>query len=469
MLKRDEKNKNAEEGLLDLENSRLKRGSEESADGLRDLVMLVPAAGKGFRLFEGHGHVPKAFLPVNGRPLILRTLEVLATCPGISRILVGVPRGWKKFLEEEIGKSWWAVDGTRPKISIFQGGRTRFDTVSTLFSRAFPAKEKSRSRFKGREGLTGIHDGVRPLVSHDLVQAVAEAARRQGGAVPLMECEDTIKIRGENCVLGPTLDRDNLGRVQTPQVFHTKLLGKVLSDACAGDDSAKEKFRYSGFDEALLFQQAGYPVAWVAGEAENIKLTWSSQIPLVESLLRSAFRKDLVLRPPEIPEPNAGGEEFRVGVGFDAHRFVAGRPLFLGGVKVAHDMGLDAHSDGDVLVHAIADAVLGAAALGDIGGYFPSGRPETKDLPGDYLLRSVLELIAARGWRVCFVDSVIITQTPTISPYRDRIRKSLAEWLGISVKQVSVKATSTDGIGFAGRREGMAVQAAVVIKRLDKS
>lgn len=462
------------------------------------MVVLIPGAGRGVRMNDNRNLSEnlqtKALLTILGRPLLFWTVEAFRTFPNVSRVIVAVDEEQKEYVNACFSKfeNVSVRAKHRPDVVVISGGFTRSDTVRKLFEEAFPGKATSSpgSSTQDAEGefLTAIHDGVRPATSHELIHRVVEAAREHGAAVPLMEIEDTIKVKDAHGVITDTLDRDLLGRAQTPQIFHTSLLAQALKNSpldeeetadCFGESGADEGgirqhpliLRGRSTDEATMVERLGHRVAWVEGEPNNMKLTWSAQIPVFEALIRSSRMETYDLQiflPPrkKLAEHSEGGS-LLAGLGFDAHHFVSGRSLYLGGVEIPSRLGLEAHSDGDVVIHALADALLGAVALGDIGVHFPHDAPETKNMPGASLMKETLKLLTGLGCRPCSVDLIIIAQRPTISPHRERIRKSLAKLLGIPVKKVSVKATSTEGLGFTGRGEGIAVQALALVECCD--
>lgn len=467
----------------------------------RDMVVLIPGAGRGVRMKDKSNLSKflktKALLTVLGMPLIYWTVEAFRTFPDVSRVIVAVPEDEQDYAKDCFSRfeNVSTRANHRPEVVVISGGCTRSDTVRRLFEEAFPGNAFSCQDLSAQdeegEFLTAIHDGVRPAVSHELIHRVAEAAREHGAAVPLMEIEDTIKVKAPHGVITDTLDRSSLGRAQTPQIFHTVLFAQALKNtptSKAEESSCLEKtggaahgvkhhplslraLRAPSTDEAAMVERLGHRVVWVEGEPNNMKLTWSAQIPVFEALIRFSRMETYDLQlflPPRIESADyPEGSSISAGLGFDAHRFVSGCPLYLGGVEIPYKLGLEAHSDGDVVIHALADALLGAVSLGDIGDHFPPDALETKNMPGALLMEETLKLLAELGCRPTSVDLIIIAQRPTISPYRERIRKSLAKLLGVPVKKISVKATSTEGLGFTGRGEGIAVQALALVECCD--
>jgi 2-C-methyl-D-erythritol 4-phosphate cytidylyltransferase/2-C-methyl-D-erythritol 2,4-cyclodiphosphate synthase len=279
-----------------------------------------------------------------------------------------------------------------------------------------------------------VHDGVRPCATPDLFRRVLSAAIEIGAAVPVLQCSDTLKrVAGERVV--ETVDRAMLRLAQTPQGFEIEKLRKAHD--LLGDRS--EAFT----DEAGLCEAAGFAVAAVEGEAGNVKITRPSDLARLEQAERGAARP-------------------RIGFGYDCHPFAAGRPLILGGVTFPGD-GLLGHSDADVAAHAVADALLGAAGLGDLGRHFPEGDPATRGASSLGLLGAVGAKVQQAGFRVENVDLTVVARRPRIALEAERMGANLAEALGIDRSRVNVKATSGDGLGFVGRAEGIAAQAVALL------
>ena len=274
-----------------------------------------------------------------------------------------------------------------------------------------------------------IHDGARPFVSREIIARVLESVEQRGSGVAAVPARDTIKrADGEGRVL-ETLDRASLWQMQTPQGFRRDALLAAHAAASA---------RYT--DDAALMEAAGFPVQLVMGGYENVKLTGPEDLRMANSMLKP-----------------------RVGTGFDAHRLTEGRALWLGGVKIPYEKGLLGHSDADAALHALMDALLGAAALGDIGKLFPDSDPQYKGISSLVLLKKTRAAVAASGCEVGNVDVTIVAQAPRLAPYTDLMRQAIAGALEISLSRVSVKATTTERMGFEGRGEGICAQATAVV------
>ncbi len=280
-----------------------------------------------------------------------------------------------------------------------------------------------------------VHDGARPHIPPGTIPALIAALATHRGAIPAVALADTLK-RATAGVIAETIPRANLWRAQTPQAFHFATL--LAAHAAPAHPGAT--------DDAWLLEQAGHSVAIIPGHEENVKLTIPEDAARLERTLAPA--------PSMIP---------RIGTGFDVHVTKPGRPMILCGVTVPCTFGLDGHSDADVGIHALCDAIYGALAEGDIGRHFPPSDGEWKDADSARFLRHAADRIAARGGRLANADVTLICEHPKITPHAPAMRARLAELLGVSVDQVSVKATTSERLGFTGRGEGIAAQAAVCV------
>jgi 2-C-methyl-D-erythritol 4-phosphate cytidylyltransferase / 2-C-methyl-D-erythritol 2,4-cyclodiphosphate synthase len=386
------------------------------------VAAVVPAAGQGERL---GGDVPKSLVLLRGRPLVQYALEVLQQVPEIESIVVVAPPD--------------AVDAVRrlaesarlSKVAaVVPGGRDRQASVASGLAALPPGAD-----------VVLVHDGVRPFLSPSLVSAVAAAAASEGSATAAVPVAETLKS-GEGDWVVATVDRSGLYSVQTPQAFRRALLEEAHREA--------ERQGFRGTDDAALVERLGHPVRIVPGSPRNLKVTVPEDLALAEAILRQA-------ETPAAP---------RVGIGFDAHRFASGRPLILGGVEVAAPRGLLGHSDADVVVHAVMDALLGAAGCGDIGRQFPPEDPAYAGARSLALLVQVRDLLAGRGWRAANVDVVVMAEAPRLSPFIPAMRAAMAGALGLAADQVNVKATTVEGMGAIGREEGIAAQAVATLERV---
>lgn len=299
---------------------------------------------------------------------------------------------------------------------------TKFSKVTDIVA---GGKERQDSVYNGLklvdDGIVLVHDGARPFVSKDVIDRVIEKSKTVS-SVPGVKVKDTIRTKSGN------LNRDELFSVQTPQGFHVDILKKAYEEAF--------KDGFYGTDDAGLVERLGEKVEIVEGDYSNIKITTKE----------------------DINEMN-----IRTGFGYDVHKLVDGRDLFLCGVKIPFDRGLLGHSDADVALHALMDAILGAAALGDIGKHFPDKDPKYEGISSMLLLRNVRSLISDKGYMVSNVDVTIICEKPKILPYVEEMRKNVAEELGIEIDQVNIKGTTTEKLGFTGREEGIAASAVATL------
>ena len=368
--------------------------------------VIVAAAGSGDRFGAG---VEKQFVQIQGMSLLQRTLRVLEGCADLQGMIVVVPPD--RVAETESG----------PGLRVVAGGKRRNDSV--------------RAGFKTLPddcNLVLVHDGVRPGITPKLVRRVIEAAFRDGACVPALQINDTVKeVDGAGRVVR-TLEREPLRLVQTPQGFRREVLQQAYTWA---DDNGGPGFT----DDAALVEASGQGVTVVAGEEENIKVT----VP--GDLVRLGL-----LTP-------------RVGHGYDVHRLEVGRKLILGGVEIEHDRGLLGHSDGDAALHALCDAILGAAGLPDIGQQFPDTDPKYAGADSLELLREVVVLVLQAGWRASSADLTLVAQEPRLAGHLPLMTEKIAVVLGVEPEAVGLKATTEEGLGFTGQKEGIAAHAMVVL------
>ncbi len=371
------------------------------------VAAILVAAGAGSRF---GGPTPKQFSVLAGRPVIRWAAEALLA-----------DAAWLQPVGEA-GAVDAALAGL-PHLPCVPGGATRQDSV----------RAGLRALLAHAPDVVLVHDAARPLIPAGTVAALLAALRTHRGAIPAVPVADTLK-RGRDGVIEATVPRAGLYRAQTPQAFDFATL-LALHDAPAHPGAT---------DDAWLLERAGHAVALVPGAEENVKLTYPEDAARLERSLGATL----------VP---------RVGTGFDVHVLKAGRPMILCGVTVPGEMGLDGHSDADVGIHALCDAIYGALAEGDIGRHFPPSEGEWKDADSARFLRHAAGRIAARGGRLANADVTLICERPKITPHAPAMRARLAELLGVPVARVSVKATTTEQLGFAGRGEGIAAQAAVSV------
>lgn len=384
------------------------------------VAVIIAAAGSSIRMGTG---IDKQFVSVGGRPLLWHSLQLFNSVPGVNQLIVTV----SMFNEERVAELLRETILDIPW-QVVRGGTERQYSVRN----AIRLTDESSD-------LILVHDGARPFVEPSAVRESILVAAEFGAAVVAVPVKDTIKMANVDSVVLKTLDRSTLWQIQTPQTFRREVLLNAHEKAAAAGILAT--------DDAALVEWDGGSVKLVRGSYLNFKVTTPEDVLLAEAV--TARRKLLSMQ--------------RVGIGYDVHRFVENRPLMLGGVTVPHTFGLEGHSDADVLLHAISDAMLGAAGLGDIGRHFPDTDPRYKGISSLILLREVRNKLAETGFAVNNVDAVIEAQEPKLAPYISQMNIRIAEALCIEVIQVNVKATTTEKLGFVGRKEGIAAQAVVMI------
>lgn len=390
---------------------------------------LIVAAGRGSRAGEGP---PKQYRDVAGAPVIAHTLRRFLDAPGVDRIVVAIREEDRALFEAATG----GLGADKPLTAI-AGGAERAQTV-LLGLEAMADDPPERVL---------IHDAARPFVSDAVIAAVIAALDAAPGACASIPIVDALRS-AEAGACGPLIPRDGVWRAQTPQGFR---YGPILAAhrAC-GDPTAP--------DDAEVARRAGLRVAIVESEADNFKITRPGDFARAERLL---LARAAGVRP--LPEPETAMET-RFGTGFDVHRFGPGDHLMLCGVRVAHAAGFVAHSDGDVGLHALTDAVLGALGEGDIGRWFPPSDPQWKGASSDRFLRAALDRAEARGFSVVNLDVTLICERPKITPHAEAMRAAIAAIARCAPERVNVKATTTEGLGFTGRGEGVAAQAAAALR-----
>ena len=389
---------------------------------------VVPAAGTGRRF---GGDRPKQFSLLLDRPVLAWTVERLASVPVVDRVVVAVPGGRVRETREMLAEE--VVPRPGRDVATVEGGPRRQDSVAAALAATAAAPSD----------WVAVHDGARPcLAVADLAEVLRVAAGSGGaGAILGRPVSDTLKT-SDGGRLGATVDRSGLFRAETPQVFRAGDLRRAL------DRAERDGLEVS--DESSLFPPGA--VAAVAASRPNPKLTDASDLPVIEALLRS-----------ERAAPNA--LETAVGHGYDVHRLRAGRPLVLGGQRIPHEAGLDGHSDADVVLHAIGDALLGAAGLGDLGVHFPPSDEAWRGADSSDLVHRIVAMVRERGFAVRNCDVTLIAERPRVASYRAAIENSVARLLGLDAGRMNFKATTHEGLGPLGRGEGMAAEAVVLLER----
>ncbi|RPJ52935.1 MAG: 2-C-methyl-D-erythritol 4-phosphate cytidylyltransferase [Acidobacteria bacterium] len=394
------------------------------------VTAIIPAGGRGRRLGAG---VPKQFLALAGRPILQRTVEAFLRCPAVAEVIVVLP-------PEMVDAPPAYLQASRVKV--VAGGDRRQDSVANGFD-ALPA---------GAD-IVLIHDAARPLVDEPTIERAIAAASERGAAIAAVAASDTVKLsesaeaQGERLV-DRTLARDAIFLAQTPQAFRRAVLAEAVALGRSGAEAT---------DEAALAERAGHRVQIVEGSRRNIKITTSEDLVVAEALLEGRGGSRLA--------PTGGWPVMRVGTGYDLHRLVEGRPLILGGVTIPFERGLAGHSDADVLAHAITDAILGAASLGDIGHHFPDTDPRWKGASSVELLAHVVALLRERNLVVVNVDATVIAERPQLGPHREAIAGRLACAMCLDRGAVSVKAKTNEGVDATGRGEAIAAHAVALIEQ----
>ena len=383
-----------------------------------DVAAVVVAAGRGTR---AGGDIPKQFRSIGGEPMLRRALSLLADHPQIGAI--------QPVIHPDDVARFRAIETSERVLPPVFGGATRQASVRA-----------------GLEALAGrkpdivlIHDAARPFATDALITRAIDAAARSGAAVPGLAVSDTVKCVDAKGVVEHTLDRNTLRLIQTPQAFAFAPLLEAHSRAAA---EGRQEFT----DDAALAEWAGVKVSVFDGEAGNVKITNPEDFARAEMERFSALG------------------DVRTGTGIDVHAFGPGDHVWLGGLQIPHSQALTGHSDADVVLHALVDAILGALADGDIGSHFPPSDPKWKGAASDQFLAFAVERVKARGGRIAHLDVTIVCEAPKIGPHRDAMRAKIAELAGLPLTRVAVKATTSEQLGFTGRREGILAHATATVR-----
>ena len=373
---------------------------------LPSVTAIIVAAGASRRM----GFDKLSYRLPDGRTVLETSCALFAAHPAVDELVL-VAGGNRPQCE--------AIAAACPKpCTVVQGGATRADSVRSGLAAA-----------KGQ--LVAIHDAARPFASAEIITAALQAAAESGAAAPAVPVKDTIKVADKDGKVVATPDRATLYAVQTPQCFDRVLYLQAL-ETVSGEKASLVT------DDCSLFELAGLPVTLTAGDYANLKITTKEDLQKEKTM--------------------------RIGHGYDVHRLVEDRKLILGGVEVPYEKGLLGHSDADVLLHAVMDAVLGAAALGDIGQHFPDTDPAYKGADSLALTREVAKIIAAHGYKVGNIDATILCQRPKLAPHIPAMRQNIADAFGLPLDAVSVKATTEEHLGFTGEGLGIAAHAVALIE-----
>ncbi|MBQ5441055.1 MAG: 2-C-methyl-D-erythritol 2,4-cyclodiphosphate synthase [Firmicutes bacterium] len=367
----------------------------------KKITAIIVAAGKGTRFGS---KVPKQFLKIGDKTILEKAVREFSEEDQIDDILIVTSREYEEYVREMFSEY--------PKVTkVIPGGKERQDSV-----------------YNGLKASKGdillIHDGARPFVKGELIRRVIDGALRYGAAVPVVNPKDSIRTTEGN------LNRDELFMIQTPQGFKREVIISAYEKAMTD--------KFYGTDEGGIIEYAGFSLEMVHGDYENIKITTKEDLPVMET---------------------------KVGMGFDVHKLVEGRKCILMGVEIPYEKGLLGHSDADVAVHALMDAMLGAAGLGDIGRLFPDNDPQYSGISSMKLLREVRDRICSEGYSIVNADITIICEKPKVSPYIEEMREVTSKVLDIEKDRINIKGTTTERLGFTGRGEGIASQAVCTLQR----
>lgn len=378
------------------------------------VAAIIVAAGKGVR---AGGSVPKQFATLCGKPMISHSVVALSSHPAVTDVIVVIGEGQEDQAREKLGNSVNYV-------KLVSGGAERRDSV------------RAGLEALADKGVTRvlIHDAARPFLSTAVIDALLAALDQAPGAIPALPVADTL-ARGD-ATLGDNVPRAGLNRIQTPQAFHFDAI-LAAHRAWPADEEAT--------DDAQMLRRMGQDVMLVPGDPMLEKITHPADFAAAEA-------------------HHAASLISRSAMGFDVHRLEAGQELWLGGVLIPHDKGLSGHSDADVALHAITDALLGTIGAGDIGMHFPPSDPKWRGAASAQFLEHAAGLVREQGGIIDFIDLTLICEAPKIGPHREAIRASIAAILRLPVARVSLKATTTERLGFTGRGEGMAAQAIATVR-----
>jgi len=428
------------------------------------VTAIIAAGGRGLRL---GGAQPKQLMTIGGRPILQRSVYAFLEAPAVDEVIVALPQ----HIVGDPPEYLRSIDGVTPKktLKLVAGGERRQDSVANAFRAADPSSD-----------VIVIHDAARPFASPDLIARTIAAAAESGAALAALQSRDTVKRVAGPTEAGPhndvasafgrtvleTMPRETIYLAQTPQAFRRDVLAAAL------------QLHVDATDEATLAERAGHAVRLVEGEATNIKITTMADLELAEAIADCGLR---------IAEPNGPGEPNRqsqsqsairnpqsatpspartgrAGTGYDLHRLVEGRPLVIGGITIPSDRGALGHSDADVVCHAVTDAVLGAACLGDIGRHFPDSDSAWKDASSVDLLGRAVAMAAEQGLMVGNVDVTVILERPKIKDHVDAMRAVLARALGVEIDRVSIKGKTNEGVDALGRGEAIAAHAVALLR-----
>jgi len=390
------------------------------------VAVIIVAAGRGHR---AGGEIPKQYISVCGKTILERTIQTFAKEPYIDLIQCVIHSDDRALYDLSIQ-------------AITQENQAEKDQKMTILDPTLGGATRQQSVMNGLQGLAQdepdlvlIHDAARPFVTPKHIEDIIMAATDHGAVVPVLPVVDTVKLISENKIK-ETIDRKTLALAQTPQAFRYKLIfmaHKRMETQDLTDDSA-------------IAESCGVQVLTIPGEESNFKITTREDLKKAENMIKNNL------------------SDMRSGLGYDVHAFEDGNQVILGGIPIAHDQKLKGHSDADVALHALTDAMLGAIGAGDIGQHFPPDDDQWKGASSDIFLKHAAQLIKEKGGIISNIDLTIICEAPKISPHTQAMRENIADILDITPSRVSIKATTTEKLGFTGRKEGIAAQAIVTVR-----
>jgi 2-C-methyl-D-erythritol 4-phosphate cytidylyltransferase/2-C-methyl-D-erythritol 2,4-cyclodiphosphate synthase len=394
------------------------------------VAAIIAAGGRGVRLGADR---PKQFLQIQGSSLLELTVKVLAASNRIDEIVVALPEDHL----DAVGRSFEGQ--IKQPLHFVAGGERRQDSVANAFAKTSLQAD-----------VVVVHDAARPFVTTDVIDRAIDGALEYGAAIAAVTVRDTVKQTGDANAQGSrrilaTIPRDSVFLAQTPQAFARDVLARALAEGTLVDAT----------DEAMLVERLGLPVHIVEGDPRNVKITTAADLAAAKAAALQTSMSRL--------EGDGFSRHLRIGTGYDLHRLVAGRPLILGGVTISFELGLDGHSDADIVCHAVTDAVLGAAGIGDIGRLFPDTDPKWKGADSIALLKGAITKVHDAGYRVSNVDVTVIAQKPKLLPYLELMRGNLAAALAVEPSAVSVKGKTNEGVESMGRSESMACHAVALL------
>jgi 2-C-methyl-D-erythritol 4-phosphate cytidylyltransferase/2-C-methyl-D-erythritol 2,4-cyclodiphosphate synthase len=394
-----------------------------SGQNLTAAAAIIAAGGGGSRMGGG---LPKQFLALHGMPILALTVSRFLRVDALRTIVVAVPAGYR---EEAAGiLRAFLPAGDQDRLVLVNGGATRQESVRAGLM-ALPPETAT----------VLVHDAARPFVTAEIIERCLRATEQGGAAITAIPVRDTLKQAGTDHLVRATIDRSGLWQAQTPQGARVELLRRAYDLA--------DQDGFQSTDEASLLEHAGIPVALVEGSERNFKITRPDDLVLAAGLTREQ-------------------QMLKIGHGFDAHRLVPGRSLILGGVDIPYELGLEGHSDADVLIHAFIDALLGAMGEGDIGGRFPDSDSRYNGISSLLLLADTASLLKKKKLGLGNADITVVCQRPKLAPHIPAMRENLARACTIGTDAINIKATTTEQMGYTGRGEGIAAHAVVLLNHL---